>query len=141
MKILLINLFCLVILLFSCGSSEVPSMKLNVDQCEYCRMKISDGRFGAALTTQKGRTYKFDDLICLLNYKNENKNVNYLQFYISDFIQSNTMIQVDQAYFVEGSQIVGPMQGHIAAFANRDSALIFQKKYEAKLMNWEEVSH
>ncbi len=57
-----------IVLLFSslfmiaCVSNEPKPIKLNVDTCEFCKMTISNGKFGAELLTKKGRYYKFDDL-------------------------------------------------------------------------------
>ena len=135
------TIFFIVLLFVACGESEVPKIKFNVDQCDYCRMNISDGKFAAALITKKGRTYKFDDLSCMLKYKTENTNSVFKQLYISDFIKTNTMLPVEQAFYLESEKISGPMQGHIAAFANRDSALFYQKLYDAKLVAWELIIH
>jgi len=134
-------LFFIVLFLGACGGSEVPLIKLNTDHCDYCRMNISDGRFATALITKKGRTYKFDELSCMLKYKVESRNIIFKQLYISDFIQTNTLIPVEQAFYIEGEKILGPMQGHIAAFSNRDSALFYQKLYNAKLVEWEFIGH
>ena len=58
MKIL--SYFFFFTLLISCGKKEAEPIKLNSDGCEFCKMKISDGKFGAEIITAKGRIYKFD---------------------------------------------------------------------------------
>jgi len=130
-----------IVLFVYCSTKEIPKILINIDHCDYCRMTISDERYASALVTQKGRIYKFDDISCMLNYCNENKNIANKSLFVSDFVQSKVMIPVEQAYFIQGVKLMGPMQGHVAAFANRDSALVYQKKYEAKLVEWELVRH
>jgi len=131
----------LVILLASCGSPDIPSIKLNTDNCDFCKMTIADGRFGAALTTQKGRVYKFDDLSCLVHYKNENKATGFKQFFVSDFTKSNVLIPVEKAFFIKSEQIRSPMRGDLAAFSNAESAKIHLEKFEAESVEWTNISN
>ncbi|MBK9547988.1 MAG: hypothetical protein IPO52_02490 [Gemmatimonadetes bacterium] len=50
--------------LMSCAPST-PSMAWDVDNCDFCRMTVSDQRFGAAAITSGGRTLHFDSIECL----------------------------------------------------------------------------
>ena len=57
--------YILILLLsISCTTKEADPIKLNSDGCDFCKMKIADGKFGAELITIKGRIYKFDDMHC-----------------------------------------------------------------------------
>ena len=58
----------LMTLLFSSCSDKGPiPIKLNKDNCSYCKMTISDGQFSCEIITSKGRTYMFDDIDCMIN--------------------------------------------------------------------------
>ncbi len=50
----------------SCAPQGAEPIKLNTDGCEFCKMKIADGKFGAEIITAKGRIYKFDDMHCII---------------------------------------------------------------------------
>ena len=50
--------------LLSCASAT-PSVAWDVDNCDFCRMTVSDTRFGAAAITSGGRTLHFDSIECL----------------------------------------------------------------------------
>ncbi len=50
--------------LISCAPAT-PSIAWDVDNCDYCRMTVSDQRFGAAAITSGGRTLHFDSIECL----------------------------------------------------------------------------
>jgi len=52
----------------ACGTAKPDAIVYDADACAYCRMQISDPRFGAALVTVKGRTLKFDSIECLVAY-------------------------------------------------------------------------
>ena len=125
----------------SCSSPDTPEIKLNTDNCDFCKMTIADGRFGAALTTQKGRVYKFDDVSCMVHYKNESKAARVQQFYVSDFTKSNVLIPVEQAFFIKGEQINSPMRGNMAAFGNAESAKKYQDELGAASVEWKDISN
>ncbi len=53
-----------VVSLLGCTPST-PSIAWDLDNCDYCRMTVSDQRFGAAAITSGGRTLHFDSIECL----------------------------------------------------------------------------
>lgn len=122
----------------SCGSTEPESIKLNVDQCSFCKMSISDGRFGAEIITKKGRVYKFDDVACLSNYVHEN-TVDAEKFYVHDYATENTLIPAETAYYINGTQISSPMRGNTAAFASEKIATDYMNKLDSKSITWNDV--
>jgi len=133
------------ILIFSfsytaCNNSSSQPIKLNVDKCDYCAMTIADGRFGAELISEKGRCYKFDDLVCLINYKKEKTAVAYKIFFVNDYIANNQLIDASKAFYVQNENLRSPMGGNYAAFLNQDKAIEFAKKQSALVQTWNEVS-
>jgi copper chaperone NosL len=56
--------FGLLVALAGCAPS-VPAILWDTDTCDYCRMTVSDRRFGAAAITSGGRTVHFDSIECL----------------------------------------------------------------------------
>ena len=84
-----LSYFLILLVSVSCVTKEAEPIKLNSDACEFCKMKISDGKFGAELITSKGRIYKFDDMHCMISYHKENLTTNIQSFYIHDFSQNN----------------------------------------------------
>lgn len=127
--------------LSACTGKKSEPIKLNKDQCEYCKMGISDIRFACELVTSKGRVYKFDDAACLSGYKNENKDkaLN-ADFYFSDYIYPNTLQLAEKMSFVSGSSLLSPMSGNIAAFSNPDSAKAYQDKFQLAVLNWDSLN-
>lgn len=133
-----ISLLILVSLFTSCSSKEPEPIKLNVDQCSFCKMSIADGRFGSEIVTKKGRVYKFDDILCLSSYVHEN-TVDADKFYVHDYATENTLIPAETAYYIHGGQILSPMRGNIAAFASENTATDFMDKLETKSLTWYNV--
>jgi copper chaperone NosL len=85
--ILLLGLFV------ACEPKQEP-INYGVDECELCRMRIMEDKYGAELVTEKGKVYKFDSIECLIKYS-LNKNligVNDQLVLVSDFSNPGELI-------------------------------------------------
>ena len=132
--------YILILLLsISCTTKEADPIKLNSDGCDFCKMKIADGKFGAELITIKGRIYKFDDIHCMINYHKENLTTNIQSFYIHDFNQNNVLIPAENAFYVKGGEISSPMRGNIIAVKTEEEAKKIALKYNANPISWSEI--
>ena len=132
--------YLLILLLsVSCKTKEADPIKLNSDGCDFCKMKIADGKFGAELITTKGRIYKFDDMHCMINYHKENQGTKIQSFYIHDFNQNNVLISAETAFYVKGGEINSPMRGNIIAVKTEKEAKNIALKYNASLISWSEI--
>ncbi len=132
--------YILILLLsISCTTKEADPIKLNSDGCDFCKMKIADGKFGAELITIKGRIYKFDDMHCMINYHKENLTTNIQSFYIHDFNQNNVLIPAENAFYVKGGEISSPMRGNIIAVKTEEEAKKIALKYNANPISWSEI--
>lgn len=123
----------------ACGDFKVEPIKLNADNCDFCKMSIADGKYAAEVITQKGRVYKFDDISCMVNYCKENTNTKIGAYYVSDFAQDNALIPAQTAFFLSGGTIKSPMHGGIIAFPSEKESKEFAAKLNAKPMNWETI--
>ncbi len=104
-------------------------------------MTISDQKFGAEIITKKGRVYKFDEPLCLINYlkskdltESEIKNI-----YSTDFSKINKLVNINASFFLESEIVKGPMGGTIAIFGSRDSLNVYLKKMNGIETNWNKI--
>jgi copper chaperone NosL len=124
----------------SCTSPGPEPIALNKDNCDYCKMTISNIRFATELKTGKGRVYKFDDIACMLNYKKENSNTAAAKFYICDYLTPNALLKADSLFYVSSDAIGSPMGGNIAAFSNSDSAQAYLIRFSAQPLSWAQLN-
>lgn len=127
--------------LFSCEPTKPDAIKFNSDNCDNCGMTISNPKFASVLFTTKGRTYKFDDISCLLDYKNDNKEkaIN-AGLYVSNFLSGNQLLPVEIAVYIKGENVKSPMGGNIAAFDNQENANAYAVNLSAEYINWDEIN-
>ena len=124
---------------FSCAKTEVVPIKLNVDTCDFCKMTIADGKYAAEVISEKGRVFKFDDIMCMIHYGKENANTKMAAHYVNDYTQDNVLIPAKTAFFLSEGTIQSPMRGGIIAFSSENEAKEFGIKLKAKQVTWEAV--
>jgi copper chaperone NosL len=133
-------IICL-LLLNSCTTSP-EALKIGKDDCAFCKMTISDNRYGAEIITRKGKVYKFDDSHCLLSFIHsgtvEKKNID--KVYFTDFTDKHGLIRAEDAMLLQGDFFRGPMNGHIAAFGNIDSMRKMAEQYNGTVVNWQQLN-
>ncbi|MFI5151262.1 MAG: nitrous oxide reductase accessory protein NosL [Bacteroidia bacterium] len=106
----------LLLLLSSC-STRVSPLQYNRDNCEYCKMKLVDEKFGAELITVKGKTMKFDDAGCMLNLEKESLGADQIQEeWVADYMHPGNLIRAFAAVFLKDSLLKSPMGSNLAAF-------------------------
>jgi copper chaperone NosL len=127
------------LVLISCVSGEPKPLQLNADVCDYCKMTIASGQFGAELITQKGRYYKFDDIACMIHFAKSNKVVPYKAFFVGDYLMDSALIPVEKCYFLKGGTINSPMNGNAIAFTSKNEAERYQSKFNAAILSWKEL--
>jgi copper chaperone NosL len=127
-------------ILWSCSTDGPEPIRLHKDNCDFCRMSIADGHFGAELITIKGRVYKFDDLSCLIRYKAENPKLKFSGEYVHDFPADNVLIPVAEAFFVQSEQFRSPMRGDVAAFSDKAKAEAKATEYGTGVLDWAKLS-
>ncbi|MFN3939562.1 MAG: nitrous oxide reductase accessory protein NosL [Chitinophagales bacterium] len=110
------------------------------DVCAFCKMTIMDKRFSCQLQTHKGKTYKFDDLFCLLQFSVFEiiDTSDIAQVYVSDF-STGTFIESTQAQFLFNPAFRTPMEGNIAAFATMEVLHSVHSEKGGEIINWQEV--
>ncbi|MFZ4059278.1 MAG: hypothetical protein ACOYKE_14140, partial [Ferruginibacter sp.] len=84
-----------VIFLFTvqgCTQKPMP-IKMGTDNCAYCKMTISDLRFGGVCMTATGKQYVFDDIICLKHFLQQKKAVeNEGKIYVVDYAANHLLL-------------------------------------------------
>lgn len=112
----------------ACARSGPESIAYDADVCAYCRMTISDPRFGAAIVTLKGRTLDFDSIDCLVSYwKSRGLDEHAASAWVADFRRPGTLIEAAGARFIDlggGRAPMGGRRGIAAVRTDVDAAAL-----------------
>ncbi len=125
-----------------CQKTDMPSaIKLNSDKCEFCKMTLTEPGFAAALLTEKGREYKFDDLSCLVRYKNTNAATKgFRSFWAADYLPPHQWVNAETAFFISAPTLRSPMAGNVAGFSSEAEAQKAATQHNATVIKWAEVN-
>lgn len=111
-----------VLAILSCQKSGPKDFVLGKDQCDNCRMTITEVGYATQLLTDKGRAYKFDDIMCMNMYETANPDkAKDAKLYVIDF-PSGKFLEKAKAIFVKGGSIKSPMGGNTQAYQNKSAA-------------------
>lgn len=106
----------------SCTQSGPKDIALGKDQCDNCKMTITDLKYAAELITEKGKVFKFDDLSCMSMYESSNpeKAVKATK-YVVDY-PSGKFLELKKATLVKGGTIKSPMGGNTQSYQDKAAA-------------------
>lgn len=120
---------------------QPEAIKVGTDNCYFCKMTITDAKFGAELVTKKGKIFKFDDVHCILAFLKtkavETENINGV--YLVDFSSNHQFIKSTEAQLLQSEALRSPMNGNIAAFSNYDSMQKMLQQYNGKQISWNDL--
>ena len=127
--------------LSSCTATPEPIIT-GVDQCCYCRMVVSDPRFGAEIITVKGKKYKFDDMHCLLSFIHQQviHPTEIKEVYLVDYAAAgHPLIQSATSLLLQSEAFKSPMNGNIAAFSEKGKRDQLMEAYKGSSVSWNQL--
>lgn len=127
-KMPVLILLSVTLLMSSCSVDPEP-IRIGRDACYFCKMGVTDKRFGAELITKKGKIYKFDDLHCLVAFTKEAivKNEDIQGMYLVDFEEPHGFVELKNAFLFRSEILRSPMGSNTAAFLSEEKLKTFEQ--------------
>ena len=118
----------LFIALAGCVSNETKPIDIYPeDICSTCRMAFSDHRFASEIINDKTEVFKFDDIGCMMQFKDSEDDLKIIAMYLKDY-DTREWIRYERAFIVE-TNVRTPMGSGKVAFADSSKAVEFQKMH------------
>ena len=125
-------------LLLGCQRGPRP-LAAGTDACEFCRMTVSDVRFGAEIVSNTGRVHTFDAIECLASfYLDAAARDDVRGVYVTDF-ESGRLLAADSALLLRGGSLRSPMGRSLAAFAPAVGEGALVQRYGGSVLRWSQV--
>ena len=111
------------ILLTACASGEIKPVPIEAsDMCSFCKMAISEKQFASEIITENEEVFKFDDIGCLLRYRQKaGSQLKPVAIFVMDY-DSRQWIKAENAFFAKSSTIKTPMGSNIIAYGDKSKA-------------------
>nr|MBS0038273.1 nitrous oxide reductase accessory protein NosL [Saprospiraceae bacterium] len=129
-------------MLFMGCTVEPRPINFGHDECEFCKMKLMDERFGGQLVTDKGRIYMFDDVNCMVMFMEDEENQRHEYAYelIVDYSNPTELLDVHYTYFIKSNDVRTPMNSKIIALPDEETKDHFTKELDHSIfLGWGEV--
>ena len=124
-------------------TSAPPSIAYGRADCDFCRMRIDDPRFGGEIITNHGKALQFDAVECLASYYNALPEPTTAgSLLVADFEHPGELIPVNHARFIQktGPGTSSPMgRGMLAVTSRADVAQLLQRLGGGTELSWSEV--
>jgi copper chaperone NosL len=123
------------------GACDSPPDELvpGLDACEYCRMTVSDARFGGQVVTRTGKVLTFDAIECLASYVvGTGADLDRGRVRVADF-ETGRLIPVDSAVFIADGGISSPMGRALVAFSASHDAVALVTSHGGRSLTWDRV--
>lgn len=109
------------------------------EACEYCRMSIVDKRYAAQLVSETGKTYSFDAIECMINYKGENQDHDWHMELVTDYTSPGELVPAEDAMLLRSENLPSPMGMYLTAVPSRKEAEVLQAKHMGTIYTYREV--
>ena len=122
-------------------SKKVEEINYSNDECDYCRMQITDNRYAAKIVEKNDSLYKFDSIECLIGFtlvKNVSENDS-VTFYVCDFFHPGNFIEIKNSFFVHNDDFMSPMALNVQSFSSQSDREKFVKENGGEEISWDDV--
>ncbi|MDP1860915.1 MAG: nitrous oxide reductase accessory protein NosL [Gemmatimonadaceae bacterium] len=127
------------LVLLACGRDGPRPLVVGQDACDFCRMTLSDLRFGGEIITPTGRIRTFDSVECLAGFAAAaGDSLSAASVWVSDFT-SSTLVPAADAHFLMGGSIHSPMGRQVASFRAESDTAALLAKHGGKLLTWKDI--
>lgn len=140
MKLSLFSTIILVSLTLTSCNRDYEKINYGKDACSHCKMTIVDDRYASELVTDKGKVFKFDDLICMRDYiaAGESNTENLL--FVDDYLRKHPdALNAKNAFYLKNDFFASPMRGNTAAFESESDARPFADSLGVSILTWDKL--
>ncbi len=130
-----------IILLISSCSTKPQEINYGKESCNFCKMTIVDKQHASQIVSTKGKSYNFDAIECMMNYRKDNPEMKVDQYRVNDFDNPGQLLDAKNSTFLISEEIPSPMAENLSAFKNPESALNMKSQHDGELFSWEEIQH
>lgn len=123
----------------ACSAAQSPrDFVLGDDACGFCRMAITDARFGGEVRTAAGRLLTFDAVECLAGYVAEHRGDSLSDIWVADYT-TGKFTRASEAWFVLGGTVESPMGRELSSFAPSITREALRDRYRGEVLSWTQV--
>lgn len=117
-------------------------IQIGAEECDHCRMMISEHGFATQLITDRGRPYVFDSVECMAEFLDDGDEVpedRVRSLWVTDFSSPGSWVVAREAWFLHSETLRSPMGLNLSAYGTQASAQAHQAEFGGVVLRWDEV--
>jgi copper chaperone NosL len=123
---------------------QPPQILYGQQECERCRMIVSDERFAAGMIIERTDGSRvalaFDDVNCLFDFERDCDDGRVLARYVHD-VNTREWLDASTAAFVASDGLETPMASGVGAAASRDDLVDLRARLAGDLLDFTALRH
>ena len=124
----------------ACRRADPAAVAYGRADCDVCRMRITDERYGGELITRTGKVYQFDSIECLAHYSlTTTAQRDARSLWVSDFDHPGHLMPASRARFISRGGPGSPMGAGLLAIGAATDVAAMVKRFGVAPMTWAEV--
>lgn len=129
-----------VLVLAACSTGPRP-IRYGEEAGAYCKMTITDERYGAELVTKKGKVYPFDSVECMASFylNGTVPREEVAGLYVTDFQNPPALVPAPEAFFLLSNNLRSPMGLNLTAFSAAIGRGAVENAFSGTILSWDEV--
>lgn len=134
-KILFILIF---IFLMDCAPKAPIDIQAGQEECIQCKMKIVDLKFNAQIQTSKGKIYHFDSIECLVDWLEQNKNIEINNAWVKDYL-TGEWVEYQKAYYLASKNLPSPMGAFLSGYKSQEEVEKIRQEKDGQILRYNEL--
>lgn len=127
-------------LIVACDGEGAPALAQAGEHCAHCGMTIEEGSgFTTGATDGAGHDVFFDSPKCLFRWLGQSAGAGARGAWVTEYF-TRTHTPIDDAFYVLGSDVSGPMGADLVPVAPRDRAEHFASSHGGRVLTRAEVT-
>jgi copper chaperone NosL len=126
--------------LASCGASGPRAIRIGEEECAHCRMRISEERFAAQLLNDRGRSWVFDSIECMVEWTLQEPELpedRIRGWWVTDFEAPGKLARRHPGPFLRSDTLRSPMGLGLSAYDGRAAAEAQQGAHGGEVLDWD----
>ncbi len=107
-----------------------------LDLCHYCKMSIVDSQHASQIVTEKGKSFKYDAIECMMNHLRNWDQVSPKLYLVTTYDSPAKMVDATTAHYLVTPSIPSPMGEFLTAFEDERNRTESMEDGEGKAMDW-----
>jgi copper chaperone NosL len=125
--------------LAACGPAGPRAIRIGEEECAHCRMRISEERFAAQLLSDRGRSWTFDSIECMVRWTGDGAELpedRVAGWWVTDFEAPGRWLDATRAAYLRSDGLRSPMGLGLSAYAAAPAARAQQGAHGGDVLDW-----